>query len=246
MNCKNCGEVVSSNFCGNCGQSASVSKITLPKLLNQLSESIFLFNNGLLYTLKELFVRPGISIQDFLNGKRKRHFKPIAYVLFFSTVYFLASKITGQNTLIDDMITGFSNGANASDGKLQLPTYVSWLANNYAYTTLLLIPIFSFASYISFSRFDPNYLEHIVLNCYITGQQAILYSLFSLIIIVIDHPVAESIPLLIAVTYNFWVFAQFFKEGNRKVNILRSILTYVLFLIFGFISFLLLMGVHEL
>jgi hypothetical protein len=144
------------------------------------------------------------------------------------------------------LISGFSIGAYDAGKKMELPKIVIWFANNYAYTTLLLIPIFSFASYLCFSRFKANYLEHIVLNCYIAGQQAIFYALFSLLKTVIDYPLIEALPALVAVFYCFWVFSQFFKNGNRIANILRSIMTYILYSIFSLGALLLLLTIQGL
>jgi hypothetical protein len=104
MNCKNCGEVLSGNFCSQCGQNSKVGKITLQKLIFELSESILQFNGGLPFTFKELTTRPGKSIKDYLNGNRKNHFKPIAYVLLFSTIYFLFSKVTNLETWLSSAI----------------------------------------------------------------------------------------------------------------------------------------------
>jgi hypothetical protein len=54
MNCKNCGEVLSGNFCSQCGQNSKVGKITLQKLIFELSESILQFNGGLSFTFNHI------------------------------------------------------------------------------------------------------------------------------------------------------------------------------------------------
>lgn len=246
MKCKNCEAIVISKFCSNCGQNSNVSKITISKLLQDLTESIFQFNSGLLFTLKELFTRPGNSIQEYLLGKRKNHFKPIAYVLVFSTIYFLITRMTSQNTWVDDLISGFFKGAYDTEEAGKLPKIVAWFANNYAYTTLLLIPIFSLASYLSFRKYETNYLEHIVLNCYTTGHQAICYTIFSLLNAIVDFYYLELFPALIATAYIFWVFSQFFDKENRFTNFLRSILTYILYFLFSITALLLIVGFQEL
>ena len=232
MNCKNCGNHVVENFCSHCGQKSNTRRIDFSNFFSEFSESLFQINKGFFYTLKELSVRPGKSINEFLNGKRKRHFKPIAYLLTLSTVYFLTTQFTNQNTLIDDVIDGWMNGATDQDSKVEIPKIASWFLTNYAYSTLLLLPIFSLASYISFFKFGKTYLEHVVLNSYITGHQAIFYSLFVVLGTAIDSHVMEALPVFIAVSYTFWVFWQFFSEGNRIIHILRTVLTYVLYLIF--------------
>ena len=232
MDCKNCGIIVEGKFCGHCGQNSKVSKITLSNFLNEVSESVFLINKGFFYTLISLFKCPGQSIEGFLNGKRKYHFKPIAYVMVISTVYFLISRIAEQNTLIADVIEGFFR--HDSKKGIEIPPFVTWFSANYAYTTLLLLPIFSFASFLSFRGYGRNYLEHIVLNTYITGQQAIFYSIFISLEIFIDNDFLEVIPVILSLLYTFWVFWQFFTEGNRTIIIFRSILTYILYVVLSF------------
>lgn len=245
MNCKNCGETVQGQYCSHCGQNSNVDKITLPSLLHELSESVFQINRGFLYTVKELLKRPGNSIEEYLSGRRKRYYKPIAYVLTLSTLYFLVTQITGQNTWMDDLISGFSRGAYDAGKETEVPSVLIWFAKNFAFTTLLLLPVFSLASYLSFSGLGRNYLEHFVINSYVTGQQAIFYAVFALINTFADSYMLELIPVLVAFSYAIWVFWQFFKEGKRMVNILRSILTYILYLAFSLIMLIFVLGISE-
>lgn len=245
MNCRNCGHKIDGKFCSNCGQNSKVGRINLATVLNEFSEGVFQINKGFFYTLRALFARPGKSLQEFLDGKRKNHFKPIAYVLTLSTLYFLITQVTHQNTWIDDAITGWMNGATEESSRAGIPKIATWFAKNYAYTTLILLPLFSLASYLSFLKFGKNYLEHFVINSYITGQQAILYSLFAIGKTVIGSDAIEAFSLFVAISYTFWVFWQFFSEGNRMMNILRSIMTYVLYLIFSLGFLLALMGINE-
>jgi len=246
MNCKNCGKIIEGNFCSHCGQNSKVGKVNLSNFLSEISESVFQINKGLFFTIKELLVRPGPCVKEFLNGKRKNHFKPIAYVLTFSTLYFLISRLTGENTWMNDVISGFSEAANDAKRDKEIPSLLAWLSENFAYANLLLLPIFSFASYLSFFGFKRNYLEHIVLNSYVTGQQAIFYSIFILIEIFIDSKYLELMPVLISVVYASWVYWQFFIKGNRIINILRLVLAYVLYIIFSLGLLFILMAIHKL
>ena len=231
MNCKNCDNIVDGNFCTHCGQNSKVDKLNLPNFLTEISDSVFQLNRGLLYTIKELFTRPGNAIRDFIQGKRKEYFKPIAYVLTLSTIYFLVSQISDSPTLIDDFLSGASEGVQDKDSITKFPI-VDWLSNNYAYTTLLLIPIFSLASFISFLGLGRNYLENIVINSYITGQQAIFYCLFMLIGVSFDiNDFTVLAAVTISVLFNFWTYIQFFNGTKKIFVIFRLILTYVLFYI---------------
>lgn len=122
--------------------------------------------------------------------------------------------------------------ATEQDSNAEIPEIATWFLKNYAYSILLLLPVFSLASYIAFLKFDKNYLEHIVINSYITGHQAIFYSLFVIGRAFVDSVILEVLPLVFAVSYTFWVFWQFFSEGNRAKNVLRTVLTYMLYCIF--------------
>jgi hypothetical protein len=179
MNCKNCGQSVDGNFCTSCGQSTKVNRINLPNFLSLLSNDVFQINKGLFYTLKELSVRPGHSIRDYLLGKRKKYFPPIAY------------------------------------------------------TILMLLPVYSLASYLAFLRSGFNYLEHFILNAYVVGQLAIFHSTSSLLgLVARNNDFWVLITVGISIAYTFWVFWQFFSEKSRVGVLLRSILTYLLNLIF--------------
>lgn len=231
MQCKNCGEVVEGNYCGQCGQSITVSRITVPTILRDLISVFLQIDRGFIHTVKQLSINPGNSIRLYLQGQRRAYFKPVSYVLILSTVYFLITKTVGAATRLDDFLIGFSNGASEKGGEEGLITQVEWFAENYAYTTLLLLPVFSLASYISFISFKTNYAEHLVLNAYITGQQAIIYSLFALVMFVGDFYYLEPIPLILAVLYTMWVFNGFFEQENRVLVVLRTLLTYLIYYI---------------
>lgn len=234
MNCRNCGRRIDVNFCSHCGQSSKVGRINLSNFLNELSEGVFQINKGFFYTLRVLFVRPGNALQEFLDGKRKNHFKPIAYVLTLSTIYFLITKVTGQSTWIDDLISGWLSGSNDEGEAPRSPAVLTWASKNFAYSSLLLLPVFSLASYWAFYKFGKNYLEHIVINAYITGQQAIFYALFAVIGLVVEVSWLEALPSLIAVSYTFWVFSQLFSGTSRVTNLLRSAMAYLIYMIFSF------------
>ena len=244
MNCRNCDHIVNGEFCSKCGQSSKIGRINYSNFLHEVSESVFQINKGFFYTLTEFYIRPGKSINEFLDGKRKNHFKPVAYAITLSTLYFLVTQVTNQNTWIDDLISGWLTGAKGQPLESQVPKILTWASKNYAYTALLVLPIFSLASYLSFLKFDKNYLEHLVINAYITGHIAIFYSVFAIAGSFIKNDLIEMFSIMVAIAYTGWVFWQLFNEGNRIINILRTLLTYTLYLIFSFIFLIAIFGIN--
>jgi hypothetical protein len=217
-----------------------VGRINVPNLLGEVSESIFQVNRGFFFTIKELFLRPGEMLHHYFDGKRQQHFKPIAYVLTLSTVYFLATKLTDQHTYLDDFIAGFNSAVTETKSGYELLDIVSWFAQNYAYGALLLLPVFSLASYLAFYGFAKNYLEHIVINSYMTGQQAVFYAAFAIGGKFVETKILELIPFVFSVSYAYWVFWQLFPKGSRLNNVFRSSLAYILYLLFNLAFFILL------
>lgn len=229
MNCKNCGHRTKSNFCPQCGQSTNVEKLTLSNFLADIFSSIFQVNRGFLYSLKELFIRPGHSIREYLNGRRKNHFKPVAYAFTFSTIYFILSQFTKQGTFINEAIEGFYNYPDSSKEGNQFKI-LNWLAKNFAFTMLMLLPLTSLASFIAFLNTGFNYIEHFVLNAYITGQQAFLYTISIILGFLTNfYDCWISVIFFISVAYTFYVFFQFFTQQSRIEVFFRTIVTYFLY-----------------
>lgn len=232
MECKNCSEHFEGNFCPNCGQSATVELLNAKNFLKEISGSVFQINRGLLFTIRELFLRPGLSIRNYLEGKRKPYFKPIAYAFTLSTIYFLFARLFGSETFINAFATGWSNGATDQEINGRGVELLNWFVANYGYTVLLLLPVFALASHLAFRKFRLNYLEHMVLNAYITGHQALLSVLFVILAAMIgEHDYLDIASLTVTIAYSTWVFWQFFADASRAGVFVRTFLTYLLYLV---------------
>jgi hypothetical protein len=87
ITCKNCHQVYTGHYCNNCGQSAETHKINAHFLWHDIQHGLLHFDEGILFSLRQLFTRPGHSIREFIDGKRVRHFKPISLVVVLATLY---------------------------------------------------------------------------------------------------------------------------------------------------------------
>jgi hypothetical protein len=224
MICKNCEQDFSGNFCNNCGQNSKVRKINYKYLLDEIPNSIFQINVGLLFTVKELFTRPGHTIREFIEGKRKFHFKPVAFLFLTSSLYVLFNYLIGHQTFFGDAIEGFK-----ATGKNSESDVLDWISNNQTYIIIFILPFFSLASYLAFYKSKYNFFEHIILNLYITGQQMIIYMIFSFIVNVDRDGLIILLPLLLGFALNTWAYIQFFDKKSILKKILLIILTYIIF-----------------
>lgn len=231
MNCKNCNSELLGEFCSQCGQKSKIERINLDYLLNEISSSIFQLNRGFFFTIKELLLRPGHSIREFLSGKRVNHYKPIGFLFITSTIYVLSAYFMERNTFFYDIALGFEEGASGaknSDEKIET-AFLSWMSNYQAYIPLIILPIFSISTYLAFIKSKYNYFEHLVINFYITGQQMIIYWLLGFLFY--KENIFMIIPIVLGVIYNFWCFNQIFEGMKVSTKIGLIILSYIIFVI---------------
>src|SRR6478736_1543240 len=85
--CLNCNANLAGKFCSNCGQDSNTHRINSHFLWHDIQHGLTHVDKGMLFTIKELFTRPGNSIRQFLEGKRIKHFKPISLVIILAGAY---------------------------------------------------------------------------------------------------------------------------------------------------------------
>lgn len=80
--CLNCHQRLAGPFCHHCGQTASApTRLTGRYLAGHLAQLIWEVDHGALYTVRELLLRPGLSIRRYLAGERKAFFSPFSLLL---------------------------------------------------------------------------------------------------------------------------------------------------------------------
>ena len=95
--CKNCQSQVGQQYCPNCGQKASVKRITIPSLLEDLPHAVFHIDKGFLYNFLQLFKSPGQAILNYLSGMRKFFFHPASFLVISLVLNYLVVKLTDMH-----------------------------------------------------------------------------------------------------------------------------------------------------
>jgi hypothetical protein len=238
MTCKNCDNEFEGKYCNRCGQSSSVQRISWRYIRSSIANEVFQINHGFLYTIKTLLIKPGQNIRDFFLGKRKDFYKPFAFLLISTTIFFLSTSLLGNKTFIDEFIDGIRAALNDETNLSADFRLLDFLRNNQSIIILFTVPLFSFASVISFRKSKYNLPEHLILNFYITGIQFLIYSIFSFFIDQDSNLVFG--PLVLGLLYNVFVYNQLFNEIEWLKRSFNILLTYLLYIILMFISFVVL------
>lgn len=162
--CLNCGTEFAGKFCPECGQRADTGRFTVSFIFTNFLQGILSNDGGVWFTLKSLFTRPGQMMIDIINGKRKSYFSPFPMLFLTLSLYVIIFAFTGSKD--DDFSVGdldkvevtTENQENNNDNILRnkVISYVivfnNLYKNHYATVMVLTIPLYLFASRISYGR----------------------------------------------------------------------------------------------
>lgn len=175
--CKNCNNDLTGNYCSICGQSAHTSRINLHYIIHEFLHGVLHVDKGIIYTCKELTIRPGKTIRNYLSGKRVNYFKPFGYLFLLATIYtvmmhFLGVPIFGNYEIIESVE---GDAPHETIEKLNTINSLSksvfdFMNNHYAAGSLISLPIAALCTFLCFFSTKYNYGEHLVVNSYIYGQ----------------------------------------------------------------------------
>ena len=233
--CLNCNEIITGNFCENCGQKTSIHRYSLKHFIqHDLIHGIWNVDNGIFFTIKELFIRPGHSIREFINGKRVGYFSFVTLLIIVLGVSHFVGEYS-QVKLSDLMPENSKESMNA----------IEELTKKYPkFTLLLTIPFYSVFSFLWFRKSKLNLSEHFVLNSYKTVAESIIGLIFTVITVFYINQkglmTIYSFVVLFSLIYSFWYYKQFFSTYgySKKSLIIRS-----LGVIFSYMFFSMILGI---
>lgn len=218
--CLNCSNGFDGKFCNECGQKASTHRFTLHEWFHEIPHSIFHIDGGFFYTFKNLCLRPGNMIREYLEGRRKSYFSPFLYVLIWCGVFVVISSLLGKTAGEKPAITDFKSA------------YIYIQTNYYKPLVVAMILPMSLGSWLVFWRSGYYFAEHLVLNTFVIAQMIIGDII---LFCIAASPLAEKLSgfaviLNFLLKFPFWIWAywQFFKPQNRVLGALQILLAIVL------------------
>lgn len=225
--CRNCGEKLSGKFCSNCGQKIVAGRFTVKEILHNFFHTFTHVDSGIIYLAKELFVRPGDVVKEYINGRRKVYFNPLQYLIILIAVgTFLAVNFNLFGPKINpDTIKGLTEQERWG---LQFNNFIYRYFNAILF---LVVPVSALYSWLLFRKSGYNYAENLILNVFLAAQRTLMYILITPFL----YFFRDLWLPIIAVYYLLWIiyfvfaFKQFF-DGKGSSVILKSLL--IIFLIF--------------
>lgn len=237
--CANCGRAIDGSaqkFCPACGQPTPMHRIDWHFMAHELEHSVLHMDRGILYSIKELMLRPGHLMRDYLEGRRARQAKPFLLLMVTAALVVLASKYLLDQAVIDtDSVLAAAEaargGAPATAGEAAaIKAYVavtSWMSQHFAASTLLLLPFEAAAFRIAFHRFgNLNYPEWLVITAFLTVQTFVVWTVVMVLQRWIPQP--ELWLLGLSTLYGIFSLVQFFQGRPRWKSALRATLGFAI------------------
>lgn len=79
--CASCATVFQGNYCPRCGQSAQIGRFSFKKAFKLFLDVWGIGNRSMTRTIRDLLLRPGYMIRDYLKGMQSAYFPP--FKMFF-------------------------------------------------------------------------------------------------------------------------------------------------------------------
>ena len=222
LSCKNCQTQLQGPVCHQCGQKYIAQRWSTLKLYQDFIHQITNIEKGFLFTVKALFAFPGTIIRDYWNGKTVPYYNPARYVLIWTALNLLLTIWLGIDDLLQESLQ--PQGLEAEFGEARVESADQRLDSWMNILVLLLIPVNSLMTIWLFKKSGQNYAEHLILNTYILGQQA----LFGVFMVTLFYFLPSIIMMFLIVNfligwlYNSYVFKQLF-QNNWTATILKAL-----------------------
>ncbi len=205
-NCLNCGKALTGNYCDNCGQSASTHRFSLKHILSHdMVHGLFHVDKGILFTIKELFTRPGHMVREYVGGKRIKQFNYITLLLVIIAAYLFVAHSLHYN--IADVM-------GRPEIKKEADKVQAFVERNMKLQSLFTIPFNALFVYLVFRRSGKNYAETLVLETYLNCARLMIQLVFVIIASLAPHGTVGTVVsvcmALVTLPYTFWFYKQFY------------------------------------
>ena len=219
--CIKCQNKITENYCSICGNPKELKRIDKNYIFSEIG-SVLNFDKGILYTTKELLIRPGVTIRKFILEDRNRLVKPIIFIIVSSLIYtFLREFLNFE----DDYLYVDNSDTSTSTNIFK------WIQNNYGYGNLLMGIFIALWTKILFKKYEYNFYEILILLCFVMGIGMLFLAFFGIIEGLTKLKVLQF-GSMVFVIYATWGIGQFF-DRKKWINYLKAILAYLL----GFMTF---------
>lgn len=230
ITCLNCRTRFRGWYCPCCGQKATTGRLGWATLGDDLLYGFTSMDRGFLFTLRELFTRPGHMMRDYLAGRRVGRYRPFAMLMILAGLSLLlnllvfptdrAGEPPPDRPAREEPAT--PTETTGVDDSVHIPPFVKTLLDHPATLSFL----FLFASaWIARGVFGKNggrrynYIEYLFVGAYMTSQRFVVDLVLLPYGLIPESAGWPGRDLLVGLAYvglTAWDYRQFFELRWRK------------------------------
>lgn len=204
--CMNCGSEFEGNFCPICSQREGLGRITWRSVLRSIGEVWGLNNRSLLYSVVQLFLRPGYFISDYISGKRQVSFPPVKMLALMALLGILVDYLSGVS--INGM---FNNDFDfEGDKMLLIDNAFEWMNLHPDMMSLILLSYLILPNYLVF-RYAPRNPRHTLPQGFFI--QVFSATVFLIINMLYDLTSMDWVAFIFGNVWMYFTYKQLFGYG---------------------------------
>jgi Protein of unknown function (DUF3667) len=214
----------------NLDENNKLKRIDSSYIIHEIKHLLHL-ESGFLFTVKQLFIRPGKLVRNFILEDRSKATKPVIFLILSATIFTLTLHFFHREwhffSLNQENIDQFSEKKAISD----------WMNNHIGYVSLMIGFLIALWIKVFFRKHGYNIYEITVLLCYSIGQLLLIIVFFSVPQLLFKIESKSEIGFYVGSIYIFWAIGQFFGE-QKIMNYVKSMMCCLL----GAVSFRLILN----
>ncbi|WP_316846931.1 DUF3667 domain-containing protein [Pedobacter psychrodurus] len=179
--------------------------------------------SGFLFTVKQLFVRPGRLVRNFILEDRSKVTKPLIFLILSGTIFTLIFHFFHIEYIFFSLDQKIGN----IDTFLEKRKISDWTNNHIGYSSLIIGFFIALWTALFFKKHKYNVYEITILLCYSVGQGLLIISLSAFISIIFKTKPIASVGVFASYFYIFWSIGQFFGE-KKVINYIKAIICCIL------------------
>lgn len=206
--CNNCGNDFVGNYCPICSQKNNIGRITWKNVLTNIALIWGMHNRSLLYSILQLFLRPGYFISDYISGKQQVSFPPVKMLALIAVLGIIVDSLTGSG----DTLGVFNSTVYEFNGDkmLFLDNAIEWMNTHPDLMSMIMLSYLIIPNYFIF-RFAPRNSHH-------TLPQGFFIQVFSSVAFLIINMIYDitsmgRLALVLSALFLFFTYKQLFGYG---------------------------------
>jgi TM2 domain-containing membrane protein YozV len=248
--CANCGTAIALHYCPNCGQRHAEGRLHMRHLFSEFVHNYLGTDSGFFFTIRQMLIRPGLAVNEFLAGKRKPYLKPVQFYLLMLTLYFILSEVLNVNPMDIGNQVNRDLGYSPSPEKMARKEYQQAIAaysQNLKIIFSVLLFVLAFAMKTIYRKKPYTFTETLVFTLYTYGVSYLFSCLVTALLAANLSSTVNSWLLygiyFLSLVYLVWAMHQFY--GGRGVkswlkasttHLLSYAFFFLLAIIFGIVA----------